>query len=348
MRRQHVRRQWGHFGQDGGAVRSNKAPRARRFFHKHDISNDSFVSRSFTSPKFGLNSAEGQRPFQVSPHVPPMVQLNGGSGQETVFSIVGIPSVGLSYTSIQNTGVGGDMNGNLGSGRQAELARQDEQGQEALQTPSSPFADPDPFRSSPPTYGGSQSGDSHETIYALTTDHAMLQASMNAVQHAANAYPSNPVNIATPPSRIAPSAGAPPMKPTKITIAEPLRPPPPVAMPAPARPLQPPVAKTAATLSPANTALQRARNAFFNSRHHTQAINPFGDSNSPARSSLASSAPSVYSVDDTATSLVTDDGVPTMNRRERQLHASDLYLARTSDLRTSRAASVRHRWFITS
>jgi hypothetical protein len=168
---------------------------------------------------------------------------------------------------------------------------------------------------------------------------------MDAGRHAANAYPSNTVKIATPPSRVAPSAGAPPMKPAKITIAEPLCPQPPVA---PARPLQPPVAKTAATSALANMALKRARNASFNSRHHSPAISPSGDSNSPARPSLASSTPSMYSVDDTATSPATDDGVPTTNRRERELHASDLYLARTDDLRTSRAASVRHHWIITS
>lgn len=355
IRRRRTRRQWGYFDQGGGADRSSTPRWFHRLLHDRGGGNDSTSSSndSFMSPypdNRADSSADGHRPLQVShlPHLPPMMPLSGRNDREPVFSIVGIPLGGLSSTSVLSTSNGGVPNGNLGFGRQAERARLYEQEERTPSRSSSPFDDPDPFRSTPPTslviHSNSPSAASHETVHALTTDHmGTPQVSMVPMQRV-NVSPSETANASTPPSNFAPPApGISPMRPMTPTLPEPSRVPRLAPMPAPTRAMLPPAAKPTATPSPDKVA--QASNALFNSRHRTRAINPFGDSHSTnrsfdstARSSFISSTASMYSVDDTTTET-TDDGVPTVNRRERELHASDLYLTRTRDQRTSRAVS---------
>ena len=346
LRRRRIRRQWGYFEQGGGVDRSSTPRWMRHLFHGGGGSNDGTSSRGTNvmtpfSDDRPDGSAEGHRPLQIQhlPHFPPM--MSGRDGSEPVFNIVGIPSGGASSTTVQGIDGNSVPSESLGFGRQARLHEQE---QEQRTTSPSPFADPDPFRSTPHAshslYSNPPSEESHESVYALTTDHAIPQVSVGSLRHAAN-----------PPSSFSatPSAYVPLMKSMQFAITE--APPLPAARPSPPATMSAvhamslPALKPSAMTFPEKAAFQQASDALFNSRHRTLRNNPFDDSNSRVRSfhsaqlSFASSGPSVYSDDDAVTDNGTDDGVPTINRREPELHASDLYLPRTGNLRTSRAIS---------
>lgn len=328
-----------------------------------------------------------------------MMQISSKISHEPVFSIVGTPAVSAGPSSTSDHSATGHVatasappavGPGLGFGRQAELARQ-EQERSSSRDSTSPFTDPDPFRSTPPATvianSNAPSTDSNHQFVSVPRATGLTEGSA--------AVPS-PIHAATLPFSVAmPAPGVPIMKPMKMTTVDPpparyLPPPRSLSSPPESQSAQSPnsiplVPKDMASLinrSDANrtptarsylpTAPEASTNnntsSLFASRHRTNTINPFDDANSididtpiPSpnpvhtpthgqmgrsfdstnQSSFLSSGESIYSADET-TDAGTDDGIPTTNRvgRHRELHASDLYVPRVGDQRTSRAMST--------
>lgn len=330
------------------------------------------------------------------------MQMGGTNGREPVFSLVGTPvaSAGPSSTSDHSAATHAGTAGappvtglGLGFGRQAELARQEQERSIPSRASASPFADPDPFRSTPPAtviaHSNAPSTDSNHQFVSVSRATGLTEGSTTT------AAPS-PIHAATLPFSVAmPAPGVPIMKPMKATTVDPppmryLPPPRSLSSPPESQGAQPPqslplVSKDMADFTnrmDANrtptaegrqiptapeAANPNAASLLFASRHRTNTINPFDDNNSidmntpiPSpnpvhtpthgqmgrsfdstnQSSFLSSGESIYSADET-TDAGTDDGIPTTNRvgRHRELHASDLYVPRVGDQRTSRAMS---------
>lgn len=226
-----------------------------------------------------------------------------------------------------------------GFGRQAELASGGidiEHGP----TPTSPgpFADPDPFRSTPASVAPRSNPSSADGHVRLSSDLGHSTAS-HQTSYRTPHTPVSTAHAATLPFSVAlPAPGVPIMKPMQPVMPE-SHPPSWAGSPI----SSPPMARN--PLPPLQVPQARPDPQLFTSRHRTNPVNPFDDANSISRSfdstgqsSFLSSGASVYS--DDMTDTATDDGIPRpANRRDRELHASDLFVRRSEDERNSRAMS---------
>lgn len=414
-RRRSVRQHWGYFDNGGGADRSGWMNRllfrsTRNSDHVRSGSHGSTTSRDgggrdYQSP-FSDNvnrpdsSTEGHPPLEI-PNFPPMTQIGARSAPEPAFTLVDVPSAAPGRSSPSDHSASGHghstetpttTGSGFGFGRQAGLSRQEQQ----QSPPTSPFADPDPFRSTPSTTVVAQSNPSSSST---DSNHGMVSVASGQKERETP----SPIHAATLPFGIPmPAPGVPIMKPMKATMVESLDSshsppplPPSISYSSPQRvqsPRSPPAVapkdmirltgqresdRRTSTSAPRQPPLRPLRlpedslpnanpnvpSSLFASRHRTNTVNPFDDSNSIAstalvsptytpthglmgrsidstnKSSFISSGASVYSADETATDAGTDDGIPTINRRDRELHASDLYVPRAGDQRNSRALS---------